>query len=264
MSVSSLARPTVVVIAGGVTAASMSLSRSTTWPTWCWWNPRTRSSHNVAALRALADPSWLPKIFFPYARAAVRGRVVRDRAVKVEPGRVALASGNENSRPTSSCWRRGRTTVPGQEAMSMPPPPPRTSSRPPMRRSRRRRESCSSAPGRSASSWRRDQRGGGPDKHIALLRRGRRRPGRPVPAGPQRRACAASSPHPGVEFAAVQSAPAGSARRSGRAGGVHRSDRVGPGGDRRCLVPLLRVSPGQRLPGRRAGLGPAARTDSWR
>jgi pyruvate/2-oxoglutarate dehydrogenase complex dihydrolipoamide dehydrogenase (E3) component len=51
--------------------------------------------HNIAALRALVDPSWLPRIFLPYAGLLTNGRVVRDRAVVVDPHRVVTASGEE-------------------------------------------------------------------------------------------------------------------------------------------------------------------------
>jgi NADH dehydrogenase FAD-containing subunit len=51
--------------------------------------------HNVAALRALVEPDWLPRIFLPYDRLLANGRVLRDRAVAVDSGRVSLASGDE-------------------------------------------------------------------------------------------------------------------------------------------------------------------------
>ncbi len=57
--------------------------------------PKDAFMHNVAALRALVDPSWLPRIFLPYDGLLAHGRVVRDRAVTVEPGRVVTASGEE-------------------------------------------------------------------------------------------------------------------------------------------------------------------------
>ena len=58
--------------------------------------PRDAFVHNVAALRALVDPDWLPRIFFPYDRLLANGRVVRDRAVGVEgPGGSPTASGAE-------------------------------------------------------------------------------------------------------------------------------------------------------------------------
>jgi len=56
--------------------------------------PRDAFVHNIAALRALVDPEFLPKIFLPYDRLLTHGRVVRDRAVEVTAHRVVLASGD--------------------------------------------------------------------------------------------------------------------------------------------------------------------------
>ena len=55
--------------------------------------PKDAFMHNIAALRALVDPSWLPRIYLPYDKLLATGRVVRDRAAVVEPGRVVTASG---------------------------------------------------------------------------------------------------------------------------------------------------------------------------
>jgi NADH dehydrogenase FAD-containing subunit len=49
--------------------------------------------HNVAALRALVEPTTLPGVFLPYDHLLHHGRVVHDRAVEVDAGRVVLASG---------------------------------------------------------------------------------------------------------------------------------------------------------------------------
>ncbi len=57
--------------------------------------PKDAFVHNVAALRALVDPAWLPRIYLPYGGLLSHGRVVQDRAVKVDTGRVVLASGEE-------------------------------------------------------------------------------------------------------------------------------------------------------------------------
>ncbi len=57
--------------------------------------PRDAFVHNVAALRALVEPDWLPAIFLPYDRLLTNGRVVRERAVEVDAGRVLLSSGEE-------------------------------------------------------------------------------------------------------------------------------------------------------------------------
>src|SRR5450755_67358 len=94
MSVSSPAKPTVVVIGGGYGGINVAKSLDDVAEV-VLVDPKDAFVHNVAALRALADPSWLPKIFFSYDGLLARGRIVRDRAVKVEPGRVALGSGDE-------------------------------------------------------------------------------------------------------------------------------------------------------------------------
>jgi NADH dehydrogenase FAD-containing subunit len=87
-------KPVVVVIGGGYggTAVAKALDETTDV---VLVEPRDGFMHNIAALRALVDPSWLPKIFFPYSGLLTNGRVVRDRAVEVEPHRVVTASGEE-------------------------------------------------------------------------------------------------------------------------------------------------------------------------
>ncbi|MGJ7907564.1 FAD-dependent oxidoreductase [Actinopolyspora sp. H202] len=55
--------------------------------------PRDTFVHNVAALRALVDPSWLDALFLPYDNLLGNGRVIRDRAVLVSHSAVALGSG---------------------------------------------------------------------------------------------------------------------------------------------------------------------------
>ena len=88
------ALPSVAVIGGGYggTTAAKALDEFTRVTL---VEPRDAFVHNVAALRALVEPEWLPRIFFPYDRLLANGRVVRDRAVGVESGRVTLASGAE-------------------------------------------------------------------------------------------------------------------------------------------------------------------------
>jgi NADH dehydrogenase FAD-containing subunit len=54
---------------------------------------RDTFAHNVAALRAVANPSWAARLFVPYDRLLARGRVLRGRAVAVSPSAVTLASG---------------------------------------------------------------------------------------------------------------------------------------------------------------------------
>ncbi|WP_405141005.1 FAD-dependent oxidoreductase [Sphaerisporangium sp. NBC_01403] len=57
--------------------------------------PKDAFVHNVAALRALVDPAWLPRIFMAYDNLLARGRVVRDRAATVDSKRVVVGSGEE-------------------------------------------------------------------------------------------------------------------------------------------------------------------------
>src|SRR5476649_800238 len=80
-------KPVVVVVGGGYggTAVAKALDETTDV---VLVEPRDAFMHNVAALRALVDPSWLPRIFFPYDGLLANGRVVRDRAQTVDPNRV--------------------------------------------------------------------------------------------------------------------------------------------------------------------------------
>ncbi|TDC84912.1 FAD-dependent oxidoreductase [Actinomadura sp. 7K507] len=55
--------------------------------------PRDTFVHNVAALRGLTDPRWTDRMFIPYDRLLSRGRVIRDKAVRVDATSVTLASG---------------------------------------------------------------------------------------------------------------------------------------------------------------------------
>jgi apoptosis-inducing factor 2 len=94
MSEPSPAQPVVVVIGGGYGGINVAKSLDEVAEV-ILVEPKDTFLHNVAALRALADPSWLPKIFLPYDRLLARGTVLQDRAAKVEAGRVVLASGRE-------------------------------------------------------------------------------------------------------------------------------------------------------------------------
>lgn len=55
--------------------------------------PKDAFVHNVASLRALVEPTWLPRIFLPYDQLLAHGTVVRDRAVHVDADQIVLASG---------------------------------------------------------------------------------------------------------------------------------------------------------------------------
>jgi NADH dehydrogenase FAD-containing subunit len=55
--------------------------------------PKDAFVHNIAALRGIVDPDWTDRIFFPYDRLLHRGRVIHDRAARVDADAVILSSG---------------------------------------------------------------------------------------------------------------------------------------------------------------------------
>ncbi len=85
-------KPTVVVVGGGYGGFAVAKALDETSDV-VLVEPKDAFMHNIAALRALVDPSWLPRIFLPYGSLLTNGRVVRDRAVVVDPHRVVTASG---------------------------------------------------------------------------------------------------------------------------------------------------------------------------
>ncbi|HXP18493.1 MAG TPA: FAD-dependent oxidoreductase [Streptosporangiaceae bacterium] len=90
----SAAKPTVVIVGGGYAGVNAAKSLDEIADV-VLVEPKDAFVHNVAALRALADPSWLPRIYLSYDGLLASGRVIRDRAAKVDAGRVVLASGAE-------------------------------------------------------------------------------------------------------------------------------------------------------------------------
>lgn len=88
------AHPSVVVLGGGfagiIAAKALDDIADVTLV-----DPSDTFLHNLASWRALVDPAWLDRIFFPYERLLSRGRFLRDRAVAADGHRVALASGLE-------------------------------------------------------------------------------------------------------------------------------------------------------------------------
>jgi NADH dehydrogenase FAD-containing subunit len=87
-------RPTVVIVGGGYGGTAVAKALDETSDV-VLVEPKDAFMHNIAALRALVDPSWLPRIFMPYDGLLEHGRVERDRAVLVDPHRVVTASGHE-------------------------------------------------------------------------------------------------------------------------------------------------------------------------
>jgi apoptosis-inducing factor 2 len=96
MADSSRVRPTVVVLGGGYAGIHVARSLDEVADVMLV-EPKDDFVHNVAALRALVDPSWLERIYLPYDGLLGRGRVIRDRAVKADADRVVLGSGAELS-----------------------------------------------------------------------------------------------------------------------------------------------------------------------
>jgi NADH dehydrogenase FAD-containing subunit len=85
-------RPTVLVVGGGyggirVAKALDDIAEVTL------LDPKEAFVHNIAAWRALVEPEWLDRIFFPYQRLLAEGRFVRGSAASVDGRRVTLASG---------------------------------------------------------------------------------------------------------------------------------------------------------------------------
>ena len=85
-------RPTVVVIGGGYGGVNVAKALDADVDV-VLVEPKDAFVHNIGALRALVEPTFLPKIFLPYDRLLTHGRVARDRAVEVGAHRVVLASG---------------------------------------------------------------------------------------------------------------------------------------------------------------------------
>jgi NADH dehydrogenase FAD-containing subunit len=55
--------------------------------------PREAFVHNVAAIRAMVDPSLIDRMILPYDRLLVRGSVVRGRVTAIADGGVSLGDG---------------------------------------------------------------------------------------------------------------------------------------------------------------------------
>jgi NADH dehydrogenase FAD-containing subunit len=89
-------KPTVVVVGGGYGGTAVAKGLDETHDV-VLVEPKDAFMHNIAALRALVDPSWLPKIFLPYEGLLTKGRLVRDGALSVEPHRVVTTAGEEIS-----------------------------------------------------------------------------------------------------------------------------------------------------------------------
>ncbi len=85
-------RPSVVVIGGGYGGVNVAKALDEVADV-TLVEPKDAFFHNVAALRGLVDPGFLPTIFIPYGGLLANGRVVHDRAEDVDGSEVVLGSG---------------------------------------------------------------------------------------------------------------------------------------------------------------------------
>jgi NADH dehydrogenase FAD-containing subunit len=83
---------TVAVVGGGYGGASVAKALQSEADV-VLIDPRDAFVNAAASLRALTRPDWAPHAFFPFGALLERGRVIRGRAVSVDPGGVTLASG---------------------------------------------------------------------------------------------------------------------------------------------------------------------------
>ncbi len=87
-------RPTVVVVGGGYGGVNVAKALDEVADV-VLVEPKDAFFHNVAALRGLVDPTWLPRIFIPYDGLLTNGRVVRGRAASVDGSMVVVDTGEE-------------------------------------------------------------------------------------------------------------------------------------------------------------------------
>jgi NADH dehydrogenase FAD-containing subunit len=84
--------PSVVVIGGGYGGVNVARALDDVAQV-TLVEPKDAFVHNIAALRALVEPAWLPRIFLPYDNLLSHGTVLRNRAVHVDAEQIVLASG---------------------------------------------------------------------------------------------------------------------------------------------------------------------------
>ena len=94
MSKNTPKRPSVVVLGGGYGGINIAKALDDIADV-TLVDPKDAFVHNVAAWRALVEPEWLARIFFPYEHLLAHGRFVRDRAVSVDGRRVRLESSEQ-------------------------------------------------------------------------------------------------------------------------------------------------------------------------
>lgn len=83
---------TIVVIGGGYGGAAVAKALESEADV-VLIDPREAFVNAAASLRALTRPDWAGNMFFPFETLLRQGKVIRDRAVSVDPSGVTLASG---------------------------------------------------------------------------------------------------------------------------------------------------------------------------
>ncbi len=80
----------VVVVGGGYGGASVARQLDPDFDV-TLIEPKDAFVHSSAALRAVVDPDWQERVFYPYDQLLTRGRVVRNWARRVSPGSVRVS-----------------------------------------------------------------------------------------------------------------------------------------------------------------------------
>ena len=249
-SPSPAARPTVVVIGGGYAGITVAKGLDADADV-ILVEPRDTFVHHIGALRALVDPDFAPSIFMPLDRLLANGRVVHERAARVDADRVVLASGEELAADYVVLATGSRYPFPAKPETEVAD----------QAVARLRRGPRGPGPGRP-----RAHRRGGTGRARARRRdprrvprrarhdpgRRRRHPRRALRARAEDRAPrAARRPRGGAPAGQPPRGPPGDRARAARAlHGPHRGRRRR---ERGRVVPLLRRHAGQRLPRGRAG-----------
>ncbi|HKU31997.1 MAG TPA: FAD-dependent oxidoreductase [Arthrobacter sp.] len=87
-----IVKPTVVVVGGGYGGIGVAKALDEAADV-VLVEPKDAFVHNIAALRSVVQPDFLPRMFLPYDRLLKNGTVLRDRATRVDGHMVELASG---------------------------------------------------------------------------------------------------------------------------------------------------------------------------
>jgi NADH dehydrogenase FAD-containing subunit len=80
----------VVVVGGGYGGASVARQLDPDFDV-TLIEPKDAFVHSSAALRAIVDPAWADRVFYPYDRLLTRGTVLRNWARRVSPGSVRVS-----------------------------------------------------------------------------------------------------------------------------------------------------------------------------